>query len=135
MRLPYALIAAVLLAGCGGPGALIDTTPLEVSQKLPPIAQQAQRAINEANGWLAGAAVVARQQQDAGIITSAEALEYKAKFRRNAEELDRLQKFIDDCGTSAAACGLVVDAEAKAKLLNTAMQALHKEIANRRRQR
>lgn len=125
-------LALGVLTGCGGPGSLIDTEPLPVAQSLPPLAQTAQRAINEANGWIAAMATVIHQDAKAGLVTRDQELAYQADFRGYRKKLDEMQGLVDDCVATPASCNLIGDAEQRAKLVSTGLQALRKSLAERR---
>lgn len=131
-RVLTAVILAFALIGCGGPGSLIDTEPLPVSQTLPPLAQTAQKAVNEANGWLASVAIVVKQDSDAGLISKDKALEYKAQFQRQAKALDEMQALIDACSKDIKQCDIIGDAESRAKIITGALRSLRKQLAERR---
>jgi oligoribonuclease (3'-5' exoribonuclease) len=126
------LMLALSVTGCGLVDQLIDTTPLPVSDSLPPLAKQAQIAVNEANGFLASMAIVVNQDAKAGLITRAKEAEHKAQFRGYAKDLDAAQKAIDKCVDLGVECNIVPDKERIAKFIKSGLQELREALAKRR---
>jgi len=122
MKLIYALLIAVALAGCGS--GLFATAPIPVSEKLSPAAQKAQNVINEANVTLTSAANVIAMKKREGVSTRAQAQRDLDKVKGYAKDLDKAQELLDK--------GFVLDAETKAEALNKVLLALHKELASRK---
>ena len=121
LRLVFlSFLTAFALSGCG----TFNQPPLPVSQELPAVAQVAQAAINESRVTVIAAANVTLQYLDEGWLTKAEARGYYEKLFDLNEKLDDLQKLLDT--------GDAVAAMDKAKLIQTAIVALHNEIAKRK---
>lgn len=117
----WAFAIGLVLGGC----ALVQPTGLPVSQTLSPAAQEAQRAINEANVILAAAANVTAQNVADGILTKPEGQAYVAKLKEYAGKVDAAQKLLDS--------GDVLNAKTQAEVLSRLIVALHKEVAARSR--
>jgi hypothetical protein len=131
-KLLVGLCLALSLSGCGVMQTLgIDTEPLPVSSSLPPLAREAQNAVNEGYVWVAALATVVRQDRIAGLITREEELRRKAQFEDHLQVLGRAQDAIDLCLKDPTKCDLL-DAKKRAELIKTGLQKLREELAKRR---
>lgn len=117
------LSLALLLPGC----AMFQPSDIPVSQSLPVAAQNAQKAINEANVTLTAAANVVSQNFADGILTKEEAQSYIAKIEDYAKKVDSAKKLLDG--------GDILGAQNQAELLSKLIVALHREVAAKARQK
>lgn len=87
MKLIYALILAIGLAGCGGTFDVHKSDPA-VTLTVP---QKAQNAIDEANAAVAAAAQTVLAQTQAGAISKADEKDYADQLNKAAKALDASQ--------------------------------------------
>ena len=116
------LVLALSLAGCD---TLFVKADVPVSQSLPPAAQEAQTAINEANILITATANVIAENVKAGIMTRLEGQKYVTKLKDYAQQVDNAQALVRT--------GDIFNAKTQAELLKKALLALHKEVAARAR--
>jgi soluble cytochrome b562 len=117
------LFAAVLFAlALVAPGcSLFQPAPIPVSEKLSPMAQDAQKSLNEANLALTAAANVIAQDVTEGIILKAEAQEYITEIKALAKRVSATQALLD--------AGDILTAKNQAAQLQQLVLVLHRRVA------
>ena len=110
----------LLLAGCAQGGMFSPVGSIPVDQSLSPQAQQAQKAINEANLVIGSVAQTITQDLDNKVMGSAEAQKY-------SDSLHAARRAVQDA--KALLTSDPLSAQSKAQLANNLALALQRELA------
>ena len=122
MRILLIILAfAALLGGCALFGPVEPVPSGTVSSALPPGAQQAQLAINEANLALTAAANVIAGNVKDRIWTKQQAQGYLDKVKDYVRQVDRAQELVR--------LGDFVQGKTQAEAVRSLIVILHREIA------
>lgn len=143
-KILFAIAVSVLLAGCG---TFTKVGTIPVDPTLPAPAQAVQTGIHESNVLIAASAVVLLENYNGGIVTASDFIAERGQLRSYANQLDRAQTLLDDCvkvlrnpatpgdprSPRPPPCDFT-EPQRQAEITAGLVTALHKKIADRRRE-
>lgn len=134
--------AALLVAGCG---TFTKVGTIPVDPALPAAAQAVQTGIHESNVLIAASADVLLENYNGGIVSASDFIAERGLLRSYANQIDRAQTLLNDCVKILRAtpgdprsprpppCDFT-EPQRQAEITARLVTALHKKIADRRRE-